>query len=126
MKSLIFLVQDVMMIVGGKTEASFKDTTGYKKDIKLVLPDGSTCTDTSLPEFDVPHEGMGVASRKNRYIYRCGGIKRSPTSSMCIVIYEELYEVFIAINYFSVIDVTFFSISSSDNHNKYWKSSIRF
>ena len=94
MKSLTFLVQDVMMIVGGKTEASFKDTTGYKKDIKLVLPDGSTCTDTSLPEFDVPHEGMGVASRKNRYIYRCGGIKRSPTSSMCIVIYEKFYEVF--------------------------------
>ena len=96
MKSLIFLVQDVMMIIGGKTEASFKDTTGYKKDIKLVLPDGSTCTDTSLPEFDVQYEGMGVASRKNRYIYRCGGIKRSPTSSMCIVIYEKFYEVFIS------------------------------
>ena len=93
-KSFIFLVQDVMMIVGGKTEASFKDTTGYKKDIKLVLPDGSTCTDTSLPEFDVPHEGMGVASRKNRYIYRCGGIKRSPTSSMYIVILKSFYEVF--------------------------------
>ena len=27
-----------------------------------------------------------MASRKNKYIYRCGGIKRSPTSSMYTVI----------------------------------------
>ena len=80
--SLYLLVQEVMMIVGGKTETSYKDTAGYKKDIKLILPDGSTCTDTSLPEFAVPHEGFGVAARKNRYIYRCGGVKRSPTPSM--------------------------------------------
>ena len=77
-----FAVQDVMMIVGGKETATFKDTAGYLKTVSLVLPDGRVCSDTSIPDFtQVPLEGFGVASRKNRYVYVCGGIKRSPTAS---------------------------------------------
>ena len=75
---MFFSVQDVMMIVGGKTEASYKNTAGYKK---TMLPNGETCTH-DIPNFtQVPLEGFGMASRKNRYVYLCGGIKRSPTPS---------------------------------------------
>ena len=69
-----------MMIVGGKTDASYKNTAGYKKTIFTVMPNGETCTH-DIPNFtQVPLEGFGMASRKNRYVYLCGGIKRSPTA----------------------------------------------
>ena len=85
-----------MMIVGGKSTATFKDTTGYLKTISLVLPDGRMCTDTSLPEFDIPLEGFGLASRKNRYVYMCGGIKRSPTPST----YERSWIIHFILNHY--------------------------
>ena len=75
------VVQDVMLIAGGKSWLTFKGTAGYHKSMEVVMPDGTTCSETSLPELPERLEGFGIAARKNRYIYMCGGIKRSGVSS---------------------------------------------
>ena len=77
-----FVVQDVMMIVGGKDVATYTENAGYSKSATVVMPDGTQCSavEPSLPELPKRLEGFGMASRKNRYTYVCGGIERSETS----------------------------------------------
>jgi hypothetical protein len=75
------LVQDVMLITGGKTLVTYTGSEGYQKSMEVVMPDGTTCSESTLPEIPKRLEGFGIAARKNRYIYMCGGIERSESSS---------------------------------------------
>ena len=81
MFNLCNLVQDVMLIAGGKLTATYQNPAGYVKTMEVVMPDGTTCSEPSLPLLPERLEGFGIAARKNRYIYMCGGIKRSESSS---------------------------------------------
>ena len=73
------LVQDVMLIAGGKdSTTSFVETSkGYIKTLSVVMPDGNKCLETGLPELPKILEGFGMASRKDRYVFLCGGIRYS-------------------------------------------------
>ena len=73
------LVQEVMLIAGGNTEVSYTSPSTVSKSLNIVMPDGDTCSET-LPELPKSLEGFGMASRKNRYIYLCGGIERKSDS----------------------------------------------
>ena len=88
--NLCNLVQDVMLIAGGKDTTTYKDPAGYVKTLDVVMPDGTTCSEPSLPLIPERLEGFGIAARKNRYIYMCGGIKRSDSSSKnsCLIEYK--------------------------------------
>ena len=72
-----------MLIAGGKSETGLvydPGTEGYDKSIDVVMANGETatiCSDTNLPELPKHLEGFGMTSRKNRYIYLCGGIERN-------------------------------------------------
>ena len=68
-----------MMIVGGKNVATYIENAGYSKSVTVVTPDGTQCAPT-LPDLPKMLEGFGMASRKNRYTYVCGGIERSETT----------------------------------------------
>ena len=73
------LVQEVMLIAGGNTEVSYTSPSTVSKSLNIVMPDGVTCSE-ALPELPKSLEGFGMASRKNRYIYLCGGIERKADS----------------------------------------------
>ena len=64
------------MIAGGRGDATFADGT-YSKTLTVVMPDGRQCSEYSLPQLPKQLEAFGMASRKNRYMYVCGGIERS-------------------------------------------------
>ena len=68
-----------MLIAGGNTEVSYTSPSTVSKSLNIVMPDGDTCSET-LPELPKSLEGFGMASRKNRYIYLCGGIERKADS----------------------------------------------
>ena len=68
-----------MLIAGGNTEVSYTSPSTVSKSLNVVMPDGDTCSET-LPEIPKSLEGFGMASRKNRYIYLCGGIERKADS----------------------------------------------
>ena len=74
-----------MLIAGGKNVASYEDPAGYSKTLSVVMPDGNPCSESTLPEMPKFLEGFGMASRKNRYIYLCGGIERSQSSGTTIL-----------------------------------------
>lgn len=76
-----------MMIAGGKNVATYIENAGYSKTLTVVMPDGTQCTEPSLPELPKRLEGFGMASRKNRYVYVCGGIERSEASGKKICVY---------------------------------------
>ena len=40
------------------------------------MSDGRVCTTPGLPDLPEKLEGFGMTSKKDRYIYVCGGTKR--------------------------------------------------
>lgn len=70
-----------MLIAGGKNNATLLGNSGFEVTMEVVMPDGTTCSEPSLPELPKRLEGFGLAARKNRYIYLCGGIERTATTS---------------------------------------------
>ena len=78
--TVIFLVQDVMMVAGGRNDTTwswYNADANYSGTPTVVLPDGKQCSESSLPPLPKVLEGFGMASRKNRYTYVCGGIERT-------------------------------------------------
>ena len=74
-----------MMVAGGqayRTWSSYGANTNYSATPTVVLPDGKQCSESSLPPLPKILEGFGMASRKNRYTYICGGVERSETKGM--------------------------------------------
>ena len=69
-----------MLLAGGRTTATYleKDEVVLKTST-VVMPDGSQCNEPILPDLPEALEGFGMASKKDRYIYVCGGIERSDT-----------------------------------------------
>ena len=83
---LTFPVQEVMLIVGGKNVATYKEDAGYSKTATVVMSDGKQCTGNTAKSVELPKnlEGFGMASRKNRYVYVCGGSKRPLGRAGCM------------------------------------------
>ena len=79
-----------MLIAGGNTEVSYTSPSTVSKSLNIVMPDGDTCSET-LPELPKSLEGFGMASRKNRYIYLCGGIERKADSGKHTLIKNVLF-----------------------------------
>ena len=66
-----------MVIAGGLQKAQYKlRFFDYWKTVDVVQSDGSVCADHGLPELPEFLEGFGMTSKKDRYIYICGGQKR--------------------------------------------------
>ena len=78
-----------MMIVGGKNEATLIPTPGYSTSATVVMSDGTQCT-TTLPDLPKKLEGFGMASRKNRYAYVCGGVERDETLGKKNFVYRKI------------------------------------
>ena len=79
-----------MLIAGGNTEVSYTSPSTVSKSLNIVMPDGDTCSET-LPELPKSLEGFGMASRKNRYIYLCGGIERKADSGKDTLIKNVIF-----------------------------------
>ena len=64
-----------MLIAGGK--ASVETSQAYNKTLSVVMPDGSKCPEAGLPELPKILEGFGMTSKKDRYVFVCGGTRYS-------------------------------------------------
>ena len=74
-----------MVIAGGLQKAQYKlRFFDYWKTVDVVQSDGSVCADHGLPELPEFLEGFGMTSKKDRYIYICGGQKRCTNCRNCI------------------------------------------
>ena len=74
---LPIIVEDVLVIAGGRPEISYRlSGSDYLKTIDVVMSDGRVCTTPGLPDLPEKLEGFGMTSKKDRYIYVCGGTKR--------------------------------------------------
>lgn len=70
-----------MLLLGGNEEMTYKrsDISEFHKDSIGILPNGQTCSpvfDKTIPnpdKFCKNCVGVAYASRKGRWIYRCGG-----------------------------------------------------
>ena len=66
-----------MVIAGGRTSVKYpSDGELHHKTLDVIHPNGTVCNGHGLPDLPEVLEGFGMTSRKNRYIYVCGGQKR--------------------------------------------------
>ena len=71
------IVEDVLVIAGGRPEIRYSSSgPDYLKTLDVVMSDGRVCTTPGLPDLPEKLEGFGMTSKKDRYIYVCGGTKR--------------------------------------------------
>ena len=74
-----------MVIAGGLKQVQYKIRNfDYWKTVDVVQSDGSVCADHGLPELPEFLEGFGMTSKKDRYIYICGGQKRCTNCRNCL------------------------------------------
>ena len=73
-----FIVEDVMVIAGGRPTVKYRieSTNEYSKTLDVIHSDGRVCGIHDLPDLPKTLEGFGMASKKDRYIYVCGGQER--------------------------------------------------
>ena len=73
-----------MVIAGGLKQVQYRIRNfDFWKTVDVVQSDGSVCTDHGLPELPEFLEGFGMTSKKDRYIYICGGQKRCTNCRDC-------------------------------------------
>ena len=73
------IVEDVLVIAGGRPDTNYRlSGPDHIKTLDVVMSDGRVCTTPGLPDLPEKLEGFGMTSKKDRYIYVCGGtIKES-------------------------------------------------
>ena len=71
-----FIVEDIMVIAGGRPTVRYKSNE-YLQTLDAIHSDGRVCKNHNLPQSPKTLEGFGMASRKDRYIYICGGMERN-------------------------------------------------
>ena len=75
-----FIVEEVMVIAGGSDNVRYRLLgESYHKALDVVNSYGTVCGNHDLPDLPEELEGFGMASRKGRYIYVCGGQNRGTT-----------------------------------------------
>ena len=76
-----------MVIAGGRPTAAYRNSGSneYVKTFDVVFSDGHTCAESNqgIPELPEFLEGFGMASKKDRFIYLCGGIDRTKHGGHC-------------------------------------------
>ena len=67
-------VVDLMLIIGG-AEDKYLNPSARHLDYEIVTPKGQKCQTTfpTLPDMPANLKNFGLASRKDRYVYLCGG-----------------------------------------------------
>ena len=73
-----------MVIAGGRGEVKYTEGgEEYAKTLDVVhsngMIEGIHCGANDLPELPKNLEGFGMASKKDRFIYVCGGQDRGPS-----------------------------------------------
>ena len=66
-----------MVIAGGRDDVRYRllgET--YHRSLDVINSRGTKCTSHGLPDLPEELEGFGMASRRGRYIYVCGGQNR--------------------------------------------------
>ena len=64
-----------MVVIGGNAD-KYIDPNGRYPDNEIIRSDGSTCVPSSgspIPNLPKSLKNFALASRKDRYIYLCGG-----------------------------------------------------
>ena len=71
---ILRLVVDLMLIIGG-AEDKYLNPSARHLDYEIVTPKGQKCQTTfpTLPDMPANLKHFGLASRKDRYLYLCGG-----------------------------------------------------
>ena len=69
-----------MVIGGGRASVKYRsDGEVYHQTLDVVNSGGGVCKEHDLPELPEQLEGFGMTSKKDRYIFVCGGQKRCLT-----------------------------------------------
>ena len=87
------IVEDVTLIAGGTVEMQYDEVSGatLHSDFVGILPDGKKCApqhDPTLPdgaEYCDQCVGVAYASKKDRWIFRCGGKAASVCKYLSII-----------------------------------------
>ena len=79
-----FLVEDVMIIAGGRNTVRYRAEGELdKQTMDVIHPNGTVCNNTGLPDIPESLEGFGMASKNDRFIYICGGMKKCLLCRTC-------------------------------------------
>ena len=78
------IVEDVLVIAGGRPEVNYRMSgPDWLTTLDVVMSDGRVCTTPGLPDLPEKLEGFGMTSKKDRYIYVCGGTIRESCFDTC-------------------------------------------
>ena len=78
------IVEDVLVIAGGRPEINYRMSgPDWLETLDVVMSDGRVCTTPGLPDLPEKLEGFGMTSKKDRYIYVCGGTIRESCFDTC-------------------------------------------
>ena len=79
-----FIVEDVMIIAGGRSTVRYRAEGELdKQTLDVIHPNGNACNSSGLPDIPESLEGFGMASKKDRIIYICGGMKKCLNCRTC-------------------------------------------
>ena len=73
-----------MIIAGGRSTVRYRAEGELdKQTLDVIHPNGNACNSSGLPAIPESLEGFGMASRKDRMIYICGGMKKCLNCRTC-------------------------------------------
>ena len=73
-----------MIIAGGRNTVRYRAEGELdKQTMDVIHPNWTVCNNTGLPDIPESLEGFGMASKNDRFIYICGGMKKCLLCRTC-------------------------------------------